>query len=344
MTGTEMRQPPLPYIDEDEINLLDYWRVIWKRRKLIASIVAAAVVLTVVFSLMMTNIYQSRAVIAPISAKDGTGGGMASILAQQLGGLPGIMMPGAASASEIVNLLNSNILREKVIAQYNLLPVLFGEDWDNEKKRWKAEGGAGSRLSLNPLAWVSRLLALVRPAPPPSIAGKKPGVPDIWDGIRALDQLLTVKHNLKENAITVAGEFKDPETAAKLVEYILTALTDHMSAEARRVADVNRKYLEGQLGATSDPFIKQKIYNLIAQQLETSMMTEVKENFAFKVLDPPKVPDRKIKPKRAQMVMLSFVVAIFIGIFVAFFLEYIDKFRMNRQKEAPQMLNETSRR
>jgi capsular polysaccharide biosynthesis protein len=37
-------------------------------------------------------------------------------------------------------------------------------------------------------------------------------------------------------------------------------------------------------------------------------------------------------------------VALFIGIFVAFFLEYIDKFRMNRQKEAPQMLNETSRR
>jgi uncharacterized protein involved in exopolysaccharide biosynthesis len=339
-----MRQPPPPYIDEDEINLLDYWRVIWKRRKLISWIVAVAVVLTVVISLAMTNIYQAKAVIAPISSKDSSGGGLSSILAQQFGGLPGILMPGASSASEIVNLLNSNILRETVITRYNLLPVLFDEDWDEDKKRWKAEGGAGSRLSFNPLVWASRLLALVRPAPPPSVAGKKPGVPDIWDGIRALDQLFTVKHNMKENAITVAGEFKDPETAAKLVEYFLTALTDHMSAEARRVAEVNRKYLESQLGATADPLIKQKIYNLIAQQLETSMMTEVKENFAFKVLDPPKVPDRKIKPKRAQMVMLSFVVALFIGIFVAFFLEYIDKFRMNRQKEAPQMLNETSRR
>jgi uncharacterized protein involved in exopolysaccharide biosynthesis len=312
-------------MEEDEINLLDYARVVWQRRKLIGWIVAVAVVLTVVISLTMKNIYQARTVIAPIAAKDG-GGGMASMLAQQLGGLPGIMTPGAASASEIVNLLNSNILREKIIAQYHLLPVLFDEDWDDDKKRWKAEGeGGGFRLNLNPLYWASRLLALARPAPPPSIANKQPGIPDVWDGIRALEKLVSVKHNMKENAITITGDFKDPETAAKLVDYFLTALTDHMSAEARRVADVNRKYLEGQLAATSDPFIKQKIYNLIAQQLETSMMAEVKENFAFKILDPPKVPDRKIKPKRAQMAMLSFVVALFLGVFVAFFLEYLAK-------------------
>lgn len=324
MTETETRQAPPPYMEEDEINLLDYARVVWQRRKLIGWIVVVAVVLTVVISLTMTNIYQARTVIAPISAKDGAGGGMASILAQQFGGLPGIMTPGAASASEIVNLLNSNILREKVIAQYNLLPILFDEDWDDQKKRWKAGSGDVS-LNLNPLYWISRLLALARPAPPPSIAKKQPGVPDVWDGIRALEKLVSVKHNMKENAITITGDFKDPETAAKLVDYFLTALTDHMSAEARRVADVNRKYLEGQLGETSDPFIKQKIYNLIAQQLETSMMAEVKENFAFKILDPPKVPDRKIKPKRAQMVMLAFVVALFLGVFAAFFLEYLAK-------------------
>ncbi len=81
-----------------------------------------------------------------------------------------------------------------------------------------------------------------------------------------------------------------------------------MSSEARRVATINQKYLEEQLGKTADPLIKQKIYNLIAQQLETSMMAEVKENFAFKVIDPPKVPDKRIKPKRIQMVLLSFVI------------------------------------
>ena len=305
---------------EDEINLLEYWQVIWKRRKLIGYIVAATVVLTAVYSLTMTNIYQARAVITPVGAKDGSGGGLAASLAQQFGGLPGIAMPGSSAATEIVNLLKSNILREKVIAQHNLMPMLFSSQWDAKQQRWKASEDG---FSLNPLAWVSSLIKLVTPT-----AGawkKQPGVPDTWDGIRQLNKLVIINYNMKENSITVTGDFRDPEIAAKLVEYFLEALTDHMSSEARRVALTNMKYLESQLGVTADPFIKQKIYNLIAQQIETSMMAEVKENFAFKITDPPKAPDLKIKPKRAQMVMIAFIMALFMGVFVAFFLEYLEK-------------------
>ena len=49
------------------------------------------------------------------------------------------------------------------------------------------------------------------------------------------------------------------------------------------------------------------------------MMAEVKENFAFKVLDPPRVPDQRIKPQRRRMVMRAFVASLFVGIFMAFF-------------------------
>jgi uncharacterized protein involved in exopolysaccharide biosynthesis len=309
---------------EDEINLLEYWRVIWKRRKLIGYIVAATVVLTAVYSLTMTNIYQARAVITPVGAKDGGGGGLAASLAQQFGGLPGIAMPGSSSATEIVNLLKSNILREKVIAQHNLMPVLFSSQWDAKQQRWKASEGG---FSLNPLVWVSSLIKLVTPAPTPTADARKkqPGVPDTWDGLRALDGIVKVNSNIKEGTIVITADYSDPDLAAKFVEYFMISLTDHMSSEARRVAQINMKYLEGQLGATADPFIKQKIYNLIAQQIETSMMAEVKENFAFKITDPPKAPDMKIKPKRAQMVMIAFIMALFMGVFVAFFLEYLEK-------------------
>ena len=316
--------------DEDEINLLDYWRVIWKRRKLIGYIVLATVLLTVIVSLCMTNIYRAETVIMPVSAKGGGGGGGGGLaaLTSQFGGLPGIAMPGSSSATEIVSLLKSNILGEKVIAQHNLLPVLFEDNWDAKKQRWKASEG-GFSLNLNPLSWFSSLLALVRPAPPPSIAKKQPGIPDTWDGLRALDGIVQVKSNIKEGTITITADYRDPDLAAKFVEYYMISLTDHMSSEAKRVATTNRVYLEQQLGTTMDPFIKQKTYNLIAEQIETAMMAEVKENFAFKVIDPPLAPDKKLKPKRAQMVMLSFVVALFIGIFVAFFLEYLEKQNIN---------------
>ncbi|MGZ6276070.1 MAG: hypothetical protein ACXWMI_08175, partial [Syntrophales bacterium] len=197
------------------------------------------------------------------------------------------------------------ILREKVIERYQLLPVLFYKEWDTEKKDWKRG------TSLNPLVYVGMR--------------KDTGVPDVWDGLRTLDSIVKVNQNIKENIIIITVDYYDPVMAAKMVEYFLTALTDHMSSEARRVATINQKYLEEQLGKTADPLIKQKIYNLIAQQLETSMMAEVKENFAFKVIDPPMVPDMKIKPKRIQMALLSFVVSIFIGVFLAFLMEHFER-------------------
>mgnify|MGYP001582039364 CR=1 FL=1 len=310
---------------DDEINLLDYWRVIWKRKVMITLVVVIIVLATTTLSIFMTNIYQSTAIITPISSKEGSGGSLSSALAQQFGGLPGISLPGSSSASEIVNLLKSNILREKIIDRYNLLPVLFYEKWDDEKKDWKKEGKS---FSLNPSVLVQKVLKTIGPEiRNPNPKAQDDGIPAVWDGLRTLNKIVKVADNKKDNTISISVEFSDPEMAAKMVEYFLVTLTDHMSGEAKRVARTNRKYLEEQLWATADPLIKQKIYNLIAQQIETSMMSEVKENFAFKVIDPPKAPDKKIKPKRAQMVVISFITALFAAVFMAFFLEYIEKMR-----------------
>jgi uncharacterized protein involved in exopolysaccharide biosynthesis len=102
-------------------------------------------------------------------------------------------------------------------------------------------------------------------------------------------------------------------------------VTDRMSSEAKRVAETNRRYLESIIDKTADPIIKTAIYNLIAQQIQSSMMAEAKENYAFKMIDPPKEPDLKVKPKRALMVILAFIVALFVGIFGAFVIEYVRK-------------------
>lgn len=285
--------------DDDEYKLLAYWRAIRKRWKMIGCIVGVTIITASAISFLMTDIYRSNAVIIPVAPKDsGAGGGNLGALAQQFGGLPGIPASMSGTASEIVTLLNSNILREKIIRQYNLMPILFHARWDAKNQTWK----------------------------------KGTKIPAIWDALRLLDEMIMIKRNTKDNTVTVSADFHDPQMAAKIVDYFLVALTDYMSSEVKRVAATNRKYLEEQLGSTTDPFIKQKIYNMIAQQIETGMMAEVKENFAFKIIDPPLAPDKKIKPKRSQIVLLSLIVSLLIGICLAFFLEYLDKVKMNHSE------------
>ena len=285
------------YDNEDEIDLLELAKTIWTGRKLIMGIVLALTLATAVISLFMTNIYRAQAVIKPTSQSQS--GSKLSALAGQFGGLAslaGIAMPSSASSAEIVNLLESNVLKKEVIEKYRLLPILFSKQWDEGKKEWKKKG-------------------IIR----------ENSVPTIWDGIRKLGNIVKINYNVKQDIITVSAEFSNPETAANIVDYFIITLNEHMSSEAKRMAVVNREYLEKQLLETNDSLVQQKIYNLIAEKIETMMMAEVKEGFAFKVLDPPMAPDKKTKPKRAQMMIIAFIASLFIGIFFVLFREYIKK-------------------
>lgn len=309
--------------DSGGIDPIEYWRVLRKRRKMIGWIVATTAVLMIILSLFMTNIYQAKAIIIPVTIRESGGMGNASLaaLASQIGGLPGISTPSTATSSEIVGLLNSNVLRERMIRQHNLLPIMFPDQWDVRQKNWKKSVFAG----LNPFKTNSKTLSK-------NARKKNPDEPDIWDALRMLDNMVKVNRNLKDNTITIYVDFSDPDMAARIAECYLLTLTDYMSSETKRVAATNRKYLEEQLGSTADPIIKQKTYNMIAEQIETGMMAEVKENFAFKVIDPPLAPDRKIKPKRSKMVLISIFISLILSICIAFILEYLDKIKMKSRE------------
>lgn len=262
---------------DDEIDLVDLLKVLIKRKNLIIGLIFLGSIVTAGVSLIMTPIYSSKTVIAPVQQQPL--GGTASMLAAQFG----ITTPPSGNVSEIVSLLKSNILREKVIKSLNLVQEFFKpEELKNKTEDEK-----------------------------------------IWECLRYLEKTLKVNFKQKDNTIEVEMEYKDPVLATKILEKLLLELQDHMSREAKRVSEVNRKYLEEALSSTADPFIKSNIYNLIAQQIQQGMLAEAKENFAFKILDPPKVPDKKIKPKRRLMVMVAFVTSAFVGVFLAFFLEYI---------------------
>lgn len=268
---------------DDELNLLVWIKIVWKRRYLVALTVAASVISTAVYSMRLPNLYESSAVITPVGSKDKGSKGL-SLFSQQLGGAAGITIPAPSSSTEITNLLNSMMLREKIIKKYALLPALAGDEAD------AAGGDEGKRL---------------------------------WAGLRALDSIIRVSSSAEENTISITAEFHDPGEAARIVDHFLDALTEQMTGEAKRVALANIGHLERQLGATSDPLIRQKIYNMIAEQVETSLMAEVKENYAFKVIDPPRVPDRKTGPKRVKMLAMSFFVSLAAAIMLAFMLEYV---------------------
>src|SRR5438034_1733202 len=85
-------------LQEDEVNLVDYWRVVWKRRRLIGGLFVSAVLTALVVSLLMPKIYESTATLLPsLESKEGIGLGTL-LAASGAGGTAqslGISLPGA---------------------------------------------------------------------------------------------------------------------------------------------------------------------------------------------------------------------------------------------------------
>ena len=163
-----------------------------------------------------------------------------------------------------------------------------------------------------------------------------PGTDRMWDGIRYLKDISKVTHNKTEGIIEISVEYRDPKIAAGIINYMLSELTDYMSSEAKRVAETNRNYLESIIDRNSDPLIRQNIYSLIARQIEMSMMAEVKENFAFRILDPPRVPDKKIKPRETINMAAAFVMSPLAGVILVFFMEYFEAVRRRELQKSMQ--------
>ncbi len=74
-----------------------------------------------------------------------------------------------------------------------------------------------------------------------------------------------------------------------------------------------------------DVLIQQKVFELLTQQFELAKIEEAKDDITFQVIDPAIPPEKKIKPKRAMNIALAGVVSLFFGVFLVFFLEYVDR-------------------
>ena len=90
--------------------------------------------------------------------------------------------------------------------------------------------------------------------------------------------------------------------------------------------------------------IREKVFELVTSQYEMAQIEEAKDINTIQVLDRAVPPDKKSSPKRALIVILSAVVAFFLSIFLAFFVEYIQRLKIEDKERYQQLVRSTKLR
>ncbi len=302
MTNQESRQQQCPenYPPcEDEINLLDMFIVLLKHKWMIFFLVFIAGVAAVIYSLRLPEIYRSESTIVPIGQEKAS---LSSRLSA-LGGFGAMVasqvgIGGAGSLEKFEIVLKSRELTNDLVEKHKLMPVIFKDSWDEKTKTWKTE---------------------------------EP--PTIQDAYKSMQGMLEIKPDKKNGVLKLGFLFPDPALAQKLLSYYVDGMSEFLRHQSLENVAMQSKALREQLVTTTDPLLRTKLAEIIAQYVEKETLAKVQRYYGFNVIDPPFVPEKRFKPKRAQICILSVIVAFFMAVFLAFIMEYVGNLKKNEDPE-----------
>jgi len=288
------------YRQDDEIDLRELFGIVWAEKWLIVAITSAAAIISVVVSLMMTEIYRAEVTLAPADTEQGAGG-----LSAQLGGaaaLLGVNVGGSGSGDDVstaLAILQSRQFIGQFINDNQLLVPLFASQWN------KAEQTSVINTNIyNPTTgeWLG-----------------ENGMPTEPEAYRKFREILSVTAPDRNTGIvSMSINWHNPLEAADWLNKLILALNSNVRIQDVSEANSAIAYLRRQLELTQLVDMQRVFYQLIESQTRITMLADVRDEYVFRVIDPAVVPDRKSAPRRALICMIGTLAGGMLALMIVF--------------------------
>ncbi|MCG7531161.1 Wzz/FepE/Etk N-terminal domain-containing protein [Psychrobium sp. MM17-31] len=268
---------------ENEVDLIALWQVIWSEKWLVCTITFIFAISSVIYALSLPNVYKSEALLVPATEEQNSLGGLAS----QFGGLAslaGVNLGGAGGIDKTnlaIEIIKSRIFITRFIEQNDLLiPLMATKGWDPQLNKLIYDSDAYNTKTGK---WLRN--------------GK--GKPSAQEAYIAFRALVDISLDEKSSLIHLSVKHYSPYLAKEWVDELLYSINLEMKNRALSESEKSISYLKLQLKQTNLKEIKNVLYQIIEEQTKTIMFAEIREQFAFKTIDPALVPELKSGPKRA---------------------------------------------
>jgi uncharacterized protein involved in exopolysaccharide biosynthesis len=268
--------------EEDEINLGEYFAILRKNGWKIALFSLAVGLVTLLVMFQLPDIYKATAVLTPAVDEKRPSPAL-GVLASF-----GVDIGSPTRVEDLETLFKSNDLTVRVFRKYDLWPVVLPDKFDPATGKimfW----------------WTDRLFR----------GEKGPRAPGDWDAIRVAKDRLMVFINRRAGTVSLSFESPSAGGSANIVKYYLDEGKSRLQEEALDRAVKNKKFIEEQIGKTVDALTRDRLYALYGQEVEREMMGRNREQFGFRVVDAPRVPDRSFKPFRGIGSIMTAFLAFF---------------------------------
>jgi len=294
-----------PPAEREALGLVGYLRAVLRHKWLVAAITVVVTGLVTAFAFLVTPKYKVDVLLSYVANQSQTSSSLTSALSGQLSSLLPVGSLGIntdSSREEAVALLTAREFIGQFISDEALIPVLFADKWDAARSAWKVEGD---------------------------------DIPTLWDAVKLFrDKIWTVSDDSGTGLITASLEWPDATLAARWTGLLVARANASLRTRANDEAQKSIDYLNAEIQKTSLVNAQQAVYGLIEAQINRQMLANVQDEYAFKVLDPPVVPDADAFtfPNRKLFVAGGLCAGLFLGVFGALLVDFM---RNARAAEVP---------
>ena len=298
---------------DDELDLRELFFVLNQGKRVIAYVTALLAIIGIIYSLLLPNIYQSKALLAPVDESSSLIGNALSQYSG-LAGLAGINLPTGETGSNFkkaIELISSLNFFEKYLMPKIFLPDLMAiESWDDKNNTIIYDD---SIFQKNSNSWVR------------DFSHPQKLIPSAQESFEVFknDHLNILEDNT--GYVSLSIKHQSPIIAKQWVEIIVEEVNSFYRQKDKEQSEKAVIYLNEQIAITSLSEIRQVTASLLEKEIQKLTLIEANKDYVFEYVYPPSVMEKKSEPKRSLIIIISLILGILMGVIIVLLRHYSSK-------------------
>ena len=278
---------------DDEIDLRELFYVLLEGKWIIVSLTAFVSIIGVIYSLLLPNIYESKAMLVPVNSSSGISGALGSY--SGLAGLAGISLPSGGdegnSAKAIQKISSLSFFENNILPNIHLPNLMAVKSWNSKTNTLTFDD---SIYDTNSNTWIR------------DFSYPQQQIPSAQESFEVFKTAhLSLSEDKKSGFITLAIKHQSPFIAKQWVELVVNEVNAFYRQKDKSESEKAVSYLNQQISITGLSEIKQVIAQLLQEETKKLTLIEANQYYVFDYIDPPAVMEKKSEPKRALICILS---------------------------------------
>ena len=295
--------------NSQEIDLMEIFRTLLSKKLFIILVTSLFAFSSVYYALSLPDKYTSSILVklTEESSKPQIAGlgGLAS--------LAGLNIPsgGGDKSSEAIAILKSKSFLKHLLEFPLIKQNIFAAKGFNENTK---------KVIYDPLIFNEEKKLWVR-----EVIGSQNKEPSFIEVYSLLHDDLIIKQDQNTRFIYMSYEHVSPVFAYNLINLLLEELNEVTRVSAIETSSNSLTYLYNELAKTNEKDIRSTINDMIKNQLNVQMLTNVNNDFLLTPIDPAYIPEKKSSPQRSLICILGTIFGLFISILVTLIKHYFYK-------------------